>query len=295
MPQRQPKAAIERREQKLLIAYARAWARVVKLQEDIASDPKKWRQARKLREAQRAIEAILDDLDAQAQRWFSNEFPEIHALGVNAGAAELGIPAAAAWSTINQEAVAQLASEGFGDLLKATRSVRRTTKTLIRKILADEILQKMIAGDTAVAAARRARRIIERNGIYAVRYRDGSLHGLREYTNMAVRTKTAVAYNTGVLDSQTGQGIVYWEVFDGDCGWTSHDSRPTANGKIVTREEGLMYPIAHPACRRSFGARPDLNPLPVVKPPEPDVRVPSTVARERARARTERRVARRAR
>lgn len=298
MPRRQPKAAIERRERELLRHYARVWQRVEQLQESIADDPARWRQRAKLTEARHAIERELDDLDARAKAWFSNEFPAIHAMGVNAGAAELAAPTALVWSTINPDSVAILAAEGFGDLLKSTRTVRRTTKAMIRSVLEDEIMDKLIRGDTAEAAARRARRLIERRGVYSVRYKDGSVHGLREYANMAVRTKTAVAYNLGALDAQTSQGIQHWEIMDGvGCVWpTGHGAGIPAQGQVVTRDDALMYPIAHPNCRRAFAARPDLDPAPYLREIQtPDVRVPTEELRERARKRTEERVNKRAR
>lgn len=296
MPQRQPVAAIERRERALLQAYADAWARVERLQAAIVNDPAKWRERKRLTRARLSIEAELTRLDAHAQAWFSTEYPAIHAMGVNAGAAELGASTNLVWNTINPDAVAKLAAEGFGDLLKATRLTRVTTKSMIRNIIGDEVLSKLTTGDTAQAAARRARKLIEEKGIYSVRYKDGSVHGLREYANMAVRSKTAVAYNVGSLEAQEGQGVRHWEVMDGlGCTWpTGHGPGLQAQGEIVTRDDAVMYPIAHPNCRRAFAGRPDLNPLPaeVVKP---QVLVPTAEARERARERTAQRVEQRAR
>lgn len=294
MPQRQPKAAIAAREAKLLRYYAEAWKRVTDLQDLLASDPKQWRKVARLRAAQRSIERILDQLDAYALAWFSHEFPAIYAMGVNAAAKELGVAAAEVWAAIDTEAVSKMAAEGFSDLLKATRLTRRTTKALIRTVIEDEVMRKLIDGDTAEAAARRARKVIEKKGIYSVRYSNGSKHGLREYANMAVRTKTATAYNLGTVEAGQGQGVKFWEVFDGICGWTFHDDS-AANGKIVTADEALAYPISHPNCRRAFGGRPDLSPMPGVLPPKPEVRVPTAEAREKARQRTADRVARRAR
>lgn len=293
MPRRQPRSAISAAERSLIEAYARAWQRVVDFQEAIADDPAQWRRARKLSEARRAIEAELDALDARALAWFSNEFPRVYAMGVNAGAAELSAPAAAVWNLIDTRAVTVMANEGFGDLLRATRRMRRTTKALIREVLGDAALGRLIEGDTAKAAGRRAARILDRHGIHAVVYKDGSRHGIKEYAQVVVRTKTAVAYNTGVLDAQASQGVKYWEVFDGLCGWTFHDSPDMANGKIVTRDEALAYPISHPNCRRAFGARPDLGEGPKPEPPDPKTLMPTAEARERARKRTEARLRRR--
>jgi len=257
VPSRQPPAA-SAASRPLIEAYARAWERVEDLQASIADDPRRWRQAAKLAEAQRAIEASLDGLDAMAQDWFTNEFPRVHAMGVNAGARELLAPAGQVWDAINPEAVSRLANEGFDDLLRSTRLTRRTTKDLIRRVVGDEALQKAIQGDTAVAAARRARKLLADHGIYSVVYSDGTKVGLKQYASMAVRTKTAQAYNLGTIDAGRTQGVDKWEIFDGDCGLTTHDG-PTCNGLIVTGDIAMAYPISHPNCQRAFGARPDLS------------------------------------
>lgn len=260
MPESQPTPAIQAIEDPLLRAYARAWERVLAIQQQIANDPARWRQARKLREAQGAIERIMDRLDAQAAAWVEEDFPGVYGMGVNAGAAELGSPAGAVWSMIQQEAVEELAQSTFEELLKSTKGVRRSAKKLIREVARDEALQKLIQGDTATAAGRRMAEILAQNGLHAVRYADGSRHGLKEYSHMVVRTKTATAYNHGVLNAQESQGIAYWEVFDGAfCGWFEHGRGPSANGRIVSKDEAMQYPISHPNCRRAFGARPDVT------------------------------------
>jgi hypothetical protein len=77
---------------------------------------------------------------------------------------------------------------------------------------------------------------------------------------MVLRTKSAVAYNAGTVNAGREHGVVWYEVFDGPhCGWDRHDSGDLAIGKIIRATEALMVPLAHPNCRRSFGARPDLS------------------------------------
>lgn len=283
MPQRQPRAAISAAERPLLEAYARAWERVTRLQEAFADNPAEWRRRERLERSRRAIERELDRLDAAALKWFQEEFPRVHAMGVNSAARELLAPAAQVWGAINPEAVARLANEGFDDLLKSTRGVRRTTKALIREIVGDETLQKMIQGDTATAAARRARQILEKKGVYAVKYKDGSTHGLREYANMAVRTKTAQAYNLGTVEAGRTQGVTRWEIFDGDCGLTAHDG-PSCNGLVVDGDVAMAHPISHPNCQRAFGGRPDLSPDP---PRRTDQELAGMTDEERRLARNE--------
>lgn len=259
MPTQQPKAAIAAIEDPLLKVYAAAWQQILDAQQQIAADPLKWRQKRRLTELQRAIENKMAELDAATRQWVSSELVRPYALGVAAGAVELSESAAAVWTLLPHEAISRIATDTLDDLLKATRHVRRTTKALIRAIAKDEVLAKLTQGRTAVDAGRRMAKIIEQKGIHAIRYADGSRHGLKEYSEMLVRTKTGTAYNLGTLEAQEALGVEFWECFDGaGCGLTSHQDPVKALGRILDKETALQYPLSHPQCRRSFGARPDI-------------------------------------
>lgn len=260
MPTQQPKAAISAIEDPLLKAYAKAWEDILVMQQEIIADPLKWRQRRRLTELLRAIEDRMLALDARAREWVTTELVRPYALGAAAGAVELAESAAAVWTLLPQEAISRIATDTLDDLLKATRHVRRTTKTLIRAIAKDQILAKLTQGRTAVDAGRRMAKLVEERGIHAIRYADGSRHGLKEYAEMLVRTKTGEAYNLGTLEAQEALGVEFWECFDGaDCGLTKHSDSRKALGMIVDKDTALKYPLSHPNCRRSWGARPDVQ------------------------------------
>jgi hypothetical protein len=245
-------------EHPLLDAYAQAWNEIVAEQEALAADPLRLARRTRLREMQRRITKILADLDERTLEWTTNTLPQSYAAGAVLGAQQAG--GEFIWSQIHQEAVQNLVDRTYVDLLRSTKLTARTTKALVRTVVRDQALQKMIQGRTAVDAGRRVTRILEKQGIHSVVYKDGSKHGLREYGQMTIRTVSATAYNEGTLNAAHSLGVTHWECFDGpDCGWTSHGEGEMANGKIVTRDEALAYPISHPNCRRSFGARPDLD------------------------------------
>lgn len=282
MPTQQPKAAIAAIEDPLLSAYAKAWQDIQDVQTEIAADPVRWRQRKRLTEMQRTIEAAMDELDAQAREWVTGELVRPYALGAAAGAVELGESAAAVWTMLPKDAISRIANDTLADLLKSTRHVRRTTKALIRTIARDQILDKLIRGDTAVAAGRRVEQLLAKKGITAITYVDGSRHGLREYTQMLVRTKTAEAYNLGTLEAQEALGVEFWECFDGpNCGWTKHSDPHPALGKIVSKDDALAHPIAHPNCRRAYGGRPDITTAGQADAATPSV-APSQIAAQRA-------------
>lgn len=259
MPTQQPKAAISAIEAPLLNAYASAWEDIVAMQQQILTDPLKWRQRKRLAELQRAVEERMVALDARAREWVQTELVRPYALGAAAGAVELEQSAAAVWTLLPQEAISRIATDTMDDLLKATRHVRKTTKQLIRAIARDQVLAKLTQGKTAVQAGRQMAKIVEARGIHAIRYADGSRHGLKEYTEMLVRTKTGTAYNLGTLEAQEALGVKFWECFDGArCGLRNHGDRPLALGLVLDKETALQYPLSHPNCRRSWGARPDV-------------------------------------
>jgi len=74
------------------------------------------------------------------------------------------------------------------------------------------------------------------------------------YVNMATGTIHQRVTNVGLLrGARKNRPSAYFIVSDGDdCGWTQHSDPEKANGKVVTAEEALKYPIAHPNCTRSF-------------------------------------------
>lgn len=282
MPTQQPKAAIAAIEDPLLSAYAKAWQDIVDMQQAIAADPLRWRQRKRLEEMRRVVEAAMDELDTQARQWVTGELVRPYALGASAGAVELGQSAADVWTMLPKDAISRIANDTLADLLKSTRHVRRTAKALIRTVARDQILDKLIRGDTAVAAGRRVEQILAKKGITAITYADGSRHGLREYTQMLVRTKTAEAYNLGTLEAQEALGVEFWECFDGpNCGWTKHSDPRPALGKIVSKDDALAHPIAHPNCRRAYGGRPDITTAGQADAASPSV-APSQIAAQRA-------------
>ncbi len=234
----------------------------------------------------------MEELEEGTARWLARTFPKVYSMGLVDGASEVG--GSSQFNAADREAARLLADDLFDDLLQATDTVKRSTKRLIRTVIRDESLARVIAGGNAKEASRLAARIIESKGIYAVTYSNGARHGLAEYSQMAVRTKTAVAYNTGALSGAESQGVKYWEVFDGPfCGWAFHDDRQ-ALGMIVSKDEALGYPISHPNCRRAFGARPDVNTKKEAKVAERSVKEGQTQAQreqDAARATSQRRQA----
>lgn len=205
------------------------------------------------------VTAALDNADDQLRSWLVDRFPTVYLLGADTTAASLGFTVDP-FALVHQSAIQRIVDDLFDDLLKATRFVRRDVKKFIgesAKLVAEA---KLRDGETAIQAGRRLAAIIDEHGIKGITYADGSRHGIDEYSEMLLRTKTAVAYNEGTFNAASEAGIVFYEVFDGHgCGWSNHNDPDIANGQIVTEAEARANPISHPRCQRSFGARPDLT------------------------------------
>lgn len=253
----QPKA-VQDLQEPLLAAYRRAWEQVEQQQRALVDDPLRATRRKRLLAMQRQIERSMTDLDDTATSWIASRLPQVYALGGAEGADAAG--SSFAWSQVHQEAVQRLADGLFDELLGATSHVGDTTKQLVRAIARDEGLQAAIAGRTAKQASTEMRRILETKGISAVTYKDGSVHGLREYAQMAVRTTSAKAYNSGTLNGAANAGVTFWEILDGpECGLSFHDDPTLALGLVVDKDTAEQYLISHPNCRRAFGARPDVT------------------------------------
>lgn len=236
-----------------------AWENIVTEQEELLRDPMAIRRRIRLVEMRKRIESMLDEVDIKAHTWARDRFPLVYAHGAAAGAASTG-ETLSSWTQLNKLAMQQLSTDMFNDVLKATKYTRTDTKRFVREI-GKQFSELTVSTDrTAAGAARElVRKLIADHGIKSVRYANGATHGLGTYGEMLVRTKSALAYNEGTIRGGQEFGVKYWEVFDGpDCGWSSHDDTTLAAGMIVTSDEALSYPIAHPNCRRAFGGRPDI-------------------------------------
>jgi len=236
--------------------YADAWAELERRAAALAEDWGLRRRARyaRIRELRQATARLVAELDAQARAFALTGIPEAYALG---GRAAVGI--GAQWTTADAAAIQELAQDLYRDLLKSTRFVRRDVKRFIAEVTREKAGNVLVLGQPAEAAGREVARFLADHGIHAVRYADGSLHGLADYAGMAIRTKTALAYNAGTLNKLGQAGVGFVEVFDGpSCGWTSHNDTDLATGTIRPIADAVAYPISHPRCQRSFGGRPDL-------------------------------------
>lgn len=240
----------------LVDLYTAAWERITFAEEQLLADWPTLTRARRrdrLSGLQDLVTSLTTTADEQALRWTSDILPRAYLLGaVAVTVGDLG--------GLSLDALVVIAQDTYADLLAATKGVSDSAKTLIRAMSRAQVADKLLTGETAVQAARDLAGQLEGSGITSVVYANGTRHGLAEYTEMLLRTKTATAYSTGNLVSIAGAGVGWVEVFDGfGCGWIGHGDTDKANGTVRTVAEAQTAVLSHPRCQRSFGARPDVT------------------------------------
>ena len=234
-------------------AYALASAWIDEQELSILDDPKQWRKRSRLSRLRREVDARMNTLDDDARRFFSRDFPAAYRFGANAAASSLGV--SFAWDQIDVDAVSVLARDGFEDLLRSTQHVRETTKALIRRLARERSLLSLTVGTTAKQSGRDLARLLASHGVRGVTYANGARHRIGDYADMVIRTKTAVAYNTGSVNQAKQFGVQFMEVFDGTI------DLPCASvaNTIQTVEWCEANPVSHPRCQRSVSPRPDVT------------------------------------
>jgi hypothetical protein len=164
-----------------------------------------------------------------------------------------------AWTLPHREALEYLASRTFEELLAATTFTAESTKRFLRELSRSELLDKFVAGRTAIQTGREITRFASEHGIHSVVYRNGARFPLDAYAEMVARTESAMAHASGLINQGQQLDVRFYELVDGTgCGLDGHDQAPAANGMIVSAREYAAHPISHPNCVRSAIPRPDI-------------------------------------
>lgn len=226
------------------------------IERQLASFPSA-RRAAKLRDLQRTVNALLDQLEADMRAWIETQLPEAYALGAADAAGAIGD--SFVWNQPHVEALNSLALTSWDDMLAATRFVRRDVKQWIRTEARQQATLSLIEGRTARQAGQALADAAAGDlGLFTVTYRNGARVRLADYADMALRTTTANAYAEGTLNQSRQLGVKFMECADGsDCGLTSHDDAEKPNGNVYPIRVAEMNPLAHPRCRRSWIPRID--------------------------------------
>lgn len=254
--------AIEQLARQLAATYRGALdeirAEAAAVADGIEANPRLWRRRDRLAELELRVGATLDRIDEIAEEFVTRNLPTLYEAGGRAASDVVGD--VFGWTQPHYDAVTLLAADLHGELLEATTHVRLSVKRTIRRVVASRSRSGRVLGRTALRSADEVANLLRGRGIGSVVYANGRRVWIDTYAEMAMRTKTGVAYNAGLLGQSHALGVGWIEVFDGaDCGWSHHEDGDRANGTVRPIAECNKTPLSHPNCRRSFGPRPDVT------------------------------------
>lgn len=210
--------------------------------------------SRVVRDLLAVVDRELELVRSESKAWIEGDLITVYGIG-----AEGALGAPLVWSTPHVAAVQVLADQTWDDVLTASDFTSSSVRRAISDATRVASQAAVTDGTTSVRAAQQAARGLLEQGIGTVRYANGSYRTIADYMDMAIRTRTAIAYNAGTLNSMSSIGVEFVEVFDGfDCGLTSHRDPYKVNGAVLPIDVAHSYPIAHPRCRRSFSSRLDV-------------------------------------
>lgn len=264
---------------RLLVAGLRAaWDDLEEERLRVLLDPKMLRKRavdQWLKEFQAAIETFQADVRYHLERFVTLHLSATYMVGVQAAGG------AAVWTAMHQTAFVSLATDTYADFLRRSQEAEQTADDFARAVRAaarEEVPKTAAGGRTVLQAARRFEdRLVGQYDITHVTYSNGTRVPVDVYTQMAARTKSAVAYNSGSLNEYSAMGGQYVEVMDGfDCGWAFHADTDKANGTIRHIKDAAAHPISHPQCKRAFAPRPDITSMDAAAAAKP-----STTAEQR--------------
>lgn len=233
----------------LIRVYEDAHDSLVAAWQAAATDERRARQTRRLRELLDTHEATMAALTDTSRTWWSTSVPILHAAGAGQAAAVVG--SSFTWTQAHLAAVEAFAARTWDDVAANLQAITAETRRLIRQEIASATRTVLLESRTAVQAGRDVAREAAKRGLWSVTYANGARHTMRDYADMAVRTTTAEAYNRGSTTQTIADGYEWIEYFDGDdCGITSHEDPDKANGQIVPIGD-VVY-LSHPRCRRAI-------------------------------------------
>jgi len=241
-------------------SLGRAWDDVQRRYQQVLTSANDLRRAETLAtltELRESVEAFQAKTEASAARLRDRDIPVQYAQG----AQRAGVPFR--WTQVHEEAASLLAADSYNDLLARSQEAGRTSERFaraIRQAARDPAAFTATGRYTSVQAGRLLSERLSAQGLSVVTYANGAQVPMGAYSQMTVRTKAAVAQNTGALNRYSELGVRYVEVFDGaQCGLSRHDDPDRPNGTVRPIAEMAANLLSHPQCRRSLGARPDIT------------------------------------
>lgn len=227
------------------------------------------------------IEAILKDVDINAEEWIKENIPKAYREGQAATLVTLGVAATIAeandlisFSNLNRYAVNALIEDTFNDLLQATQNTRRKVKQTVREVFAEQMRSKSAQSLGSKAMKRDIIKDLREQlydaGTFAIRDSANRKWSIEHYTNVVVRTKMQQAHVEGTtnqaIEREAFYGVISSHGAKDSCKY--HEGRivkldPDAPGNYPTvKELKATGQIFHPNCKHTISAirTPDVLP-----------------------------------
>lgn len=229
--------AMRRLEESLIARYER-----------LRSNPKYWASSARTKRMSRAISSDIEVIPGIARNFYETSVGDIFLLGGQSVDPDFDL------GEDSLKALAQLQDKGMNNILFSHELAKKNLKQWeevvddvvgpagLSGLLPDELRE--VIGVTKAYSPSPLKGMITR---------DGRKWRPEAYSRMVMNTDASLSYNMGVIQAAHERDLKYVRVVDGTgCGWTSHRDPEQAHGKIVTLDDAMAHPLAHPYCQRTF-------------------------------------------
>lgn len=226
----------------ILAEVGSVWSHITSVLDGLVAQPDLARRAY-LRTWSTNAKHDLDLLQAKIKSWTEQELQDLYDTGTDeAGGGEGNLDQSLAVATL-----AYISAQVMEPVMREIRAAKSQIDMFVRWVAQDPVLSEPGTAKADRLAALES--LIERTGLNSVLHSNGNRHPLGDYLQMLIDTNGAIATFAGRINAYPS--VSEWTVEDGpDCGWTSHDDPDPANGKTVSRDEAMAWPLSHPRCQR---------------------------------------------
>ena len=165
-----------------------------------------------------AVRDALTELGETTQKWGQLHLPGLYRAGIDM-VDEVAGETIGTFGALHTETVQLLAENLVTNTEDVLQMVGRRVADTFRQAGLSALQETTALGGTRVDATRRMVAALVDDGIYAVQYRDGSVHALGDYGEMVARTVSRECQNVAVENrmAELGEDLVKISTHGGAC------------------------------------------------------------------------------
>lgn len=219
----------------LINLYQQTYLKLVK-EITTASDAGKIRKARVMARINLELEALGVEVD----KWARREIPQYYLDGANVAVQDLRalgveISKSKNFAVVNAEAIKALTDDVALSFAQSITAISRNASGILSDAIKQQInfaiAQGKLTGEARKVISRNIVKVIEENGITAIRDRAGKNWTFDNYARMLARTKAAEARNQGMTNRMLTSGYDLVQVSNHN---TDHQACKAWEGKILS-------------------------------------------------------------